>query len=156
MLRLALLLALFPTIALADVTGPARVIDGNTLEIVGQRVHLHGIDAPEADQQCQNKRGKPYDCGINAARALRLLIADEEVHCKGWHRDRHGNFMAVCTIGRTDLNKQMVLQGWALADRRQSDDYFRAEKAARRIPEVLWKGRFVRPWEWRKGKRLAD
>ncbi len=52
MLRLALLLTLFPTLALADVTGPARVIDGDTIEITGERICLHGIDAPERRQTC--------------------------------------------------------------------------------------------------------
>ena len=45
MLRLAFLLALLPAVALADVTGPARVIDGDTIEIAGERIRLHGIDA---------------------------------------------------------------------------------------------------------------
>ncbi len=34
-------LCFFATPALADVTGPARVIDGGTLEVQGQRVRLH-------------------------------------------------------------------------------------------------------------------
>ncbi len=49
MLRLALVLTLLPTLALADVTGPARVIDGDTIEVAGERVRLHGAAAPEKD-----------------------------------------------------------------------------------------------------------
>ncbi len=52
MLRLALLLTLLPAVALADVTGPARVI-----EVAGERIRLHGIDAPESGQSCLRHGG---------------------------------------------------------------------------------------------------
>ncbi len=45
MLRLAFVLTLLPAVALADVTDRTRVIDGDTIEIAGERVRLHGIDA---------------------------------------------------------------------------------------------------------------
>ena len=44
-----------PAVALADVTGPARVIDGDTIEITGERICLHGIDAPESGQSCRRQ-----------------------------------------------------------------------------------------------------
>ncbi len=42
---------LWLAVALADITGKPRVIDGDTLEIAGERVRLHGIDAPESGQE---------------------------------------------------------------------------------------------------------
>jgi endonuclease YncB( thermonuclease family) len=50
---LAALIAFLPAVALADVTGPTRVIDGDTIDSAGQFVRLFGIDASERDQPCR-------------------------------------------------------------------------------------------------------
>ena len=46
----------------ADLIGQASIIDGDTIEIHGQRVRLFGIDAPEHDQLCE-AAGSRYRCG---------------------------------------------------------------------------------------------
>jgi hypothetical protein len=34
-----------------------KAVDGDTLEISGKRVRLHGIDAPELSQRCRSRDG---------------------------------------------------------------------------------------------------
>jgi hypothetical protein len=43
-------------VSAAEVSGPARVIDGDTLDIGTTRVRLFGIDAPESAQRCKDAR----------------------------------------------------------------------------------------------------
>ncbi len=153
MRALIAVLALLPTIALADVAGPARVIDGDTIEIAGQRIRLHGIDAPESRQTCRRDT-VTWRCGVEAARALRLFIDGQRVTCRERDIDRYGRIVAVCHAGGQDLNGLLVSEGMALAYRRYSTDYVGAEEAARAAGNGLWAGLFIPPWEWRRGKRL--
>ena len=47
---LALVFLTLPSLAMADVTGKARVVDGDTIWIGDTKIRLHGIDAPEMDE----------------------------------------------------------------------------------------------------------
>ena len=152
-LTLALAAILFPTVALAEISGPARVIDGDTIEIQDQRIRLHGIDAPERSQTCL-LQGQRYPCGVDATESLRKLVRGKAVSCNTMGRDRYGRTIAVCVIPvGIELGLTMVRLGWALAYRRFSIDYVHEEEDARQKKLGIWRGRFRPPWEWRRGKR---
>ena len=150
---IAVLALLLPTLALAEIAGPARVIDGDTIEISAQRVRLHGIDAPEGRQTCR-RDAVTWLCGAESARALRWFIDGRRVTCRERDVDRYGRIVAVCHAGGHDLNGRLVAEGMALAYRRYSIDYVDEEDAARASGNGLWSGEFVPPWDWRRGNRL--
>ena len=105
--------------AAAEIVGRATVIDGDTIEIRGQRIRLFGIDSPESAQLCQAGQ-KPYRCGQQAALALADRIGERTVRCQERDTDRYGRVVAVCYVGSEDLDRWMVEQGWAVAFRKYS------------------------------------
>ena len=140
--------------AASNVTGQASVTDGDTLEIRGMDIRLHGIDAPESSQTCL-ENGRQWPCGRRSANALDRFIDARTVRCQGRTTDRYGRLIAVCYVGDTDINAWLVRNGWALAYRRYSRDYVDDERAAERAGAGVWRGRFVPPWQWRRGERLG-
>jgi endonuclease YncB( thermonuclease family) len=133
--------------------GTARVIDGDTLEVAGERVRLYGIDAPEKGQTCRGPRGRVWPCGRVATRTLEALIAGRPVVCQATVRDRYGRAIARCRVARTDLSAWMVAAGWALAYRCYSARYLPEEETASRARRGLWSGRFELPWAHRQRRR---
>jgi endonuclease YncB( thermonuclease family) len=137
------------------ITGRPSIIDGDTIEISGERIRLHGIDAPESKQTCQ-RDGKTWACGKDATFALAAMIERHWVECVGRDRDRYGRIIAICTMGGpngVNLNQQMVADGWAMAYREYSMDYVNAENAASASKRNLWQSEFHPPWEWRREQR---
>ena len=86
------------------------MIDGDTIEVNGSRIRLHGIDAPERAQTCL-AGGKRWQCGQHATRALADRIAGRPVACEERARDRYGRIVAVCRLNGRDLNAWLVAEG---------------------------------------------
>ncbi|MGO7672680.1 thermonuclease family protein [Rhizobium ruizarguesonis] len=79
--------------------GRASVIDGDTIEIAGQRIRLNGIDAPESWQACRDAAGRPYRCGKDAALALdEFLSKSRPIRCVGHGKDRYRRLVADCWV----------------------------------------------------------
>ncbi len=134
----------------ASLDGPAKIIDGDTLDIAGQRIRLYGIDAPESRQTC-TRSGQAYACGKEATAYMRGLIGNHPVQCLPRDQDCYGRVIAVCfDKDGTDLNRAMVQAGQAIAYRRYASDYIPDEITARAAQRGLWSGKFTPPWQWRK------
>ncbi len=127
-----------------EISGHARVIDGDSLVVGGREVRLRGIDAPEGRQTCE-RDGREWACGEAAAGALRALIAGGVVQCRLEKDDRFGRGLGRCEASRRDLAAALVTQGYALA----YGDYKAEERAARAAGRGIWAGTFERPRAWR-------
>jgi len=153
----AMVLLLLPAVAgAADITGTAKVREGDTVVIGNTRIRLGGIDAPSVDQLCLNNAGERWTCGV-AARDELIKHADNKVWtCHTRQTDRRGRQVARCEVDGEDIHKWMVKNGWALSYVRFSHDYDADEKAAREAKAGMWQGAFIAPWDWRvRNKKTA-
>jgi endonuclease YncB( thermonuclease family) len=143
---IVLMLLTGPTLALE---GRARVVDGDTIELAGEKVRLFGIDAPELDQVC-DRGGVAWACGKEARDMLAGIVAGGRLTCAVQDVDRYGRAVAVCLRQDRDVAALIVRQGGAMAYRRYSDRYVNAEVAARREGLGVWASDWVEPEAHRK------
>lgn len=135
------------------VIGRASVVDGDTLEIQGERIRLWGVDAPESRQVCNRPSGE-YRCGQTAANQLDRWIAGRTVICVEDSRDRYRRMVARCEVGGEDIGGWLVRRGYALRYPEYAGSaYLGQEFAARRDRAGVWAGTFDYPWDWRRARR---
>jgi endonuclease YncB( thermonuclease family) len=136
----------------AEVSGPARIKDADTIEVEGKTFRLHGIDAPEFDQACLDPEGALYPCGRVAARELEKFIAGRAVRCEDLGADPVYSKRRIgrCSVEGIDLHHWLVKEGWALNFEPYAKGEFVADQEdARQGQFGLWKGCFVAPRDFR-------
>lgn len=131
-----------------DIQGAVTVLDGDTLDLKGQRIRLAGIDAPELGQQC-TKDHERYPCGKESAWVLQGLIKGQEIGCISEGKDKYNRTLSTCYLGDKNINAEMVRLGWALAYSHYSEAYVSEENIARTAKVGLWEGTFQTPWDYR-------
>ena len=103
-----------------------RVVDGDTIDLNGEKIRFSGIDAPES-----NYRGKEQTCLINEAiihcgklskEFLIKKIGTNKVTCKREKElDQYKRILAECFVNGESLSKVLVRNGYAF-------DYVRYSK----------------------------
>ncbi|MBS0244532.1 MAG: thermonuclease family protein [Proteobacteria bacterium] len=136
----------------ATITGLARVIDGDTIVVGGLHVRLEGIDAPESEQTCTGRDGRPWPCGADATRTLSHLVGDAVVACEERGLDKYKRVLGVCFAGNLELNAEMIQRGLAWAFVRYSSAYVSQEARARQARVGIWSGTAQPAWEYRAQK----
>jgi endonuclease YncB( thermonuclease family) len=143
----AMVLSPFAPISHEAIIGPARIMDGDTLQIGRERIRLFGIDAPQLGQSCNDDQGAPYACGIVARGVLQRHVGNAPVTCEAVQRDEYGHTLARCYTHGEDLNRWMVASGWAMARGQLTADYFQAEAVAQDRHLGMWRG------QWQMARR---
>ena len=124
-----------------SITGPARIIDGDTIEINHQRIRLWGIDAPERDQPG----------GAQATAYLQRMTFNESVNCNPRDTDRYHRIVAKCSAIGHDVGGILVANGLAIDYTRYSHGFYRDEENATRQEKLgIWAGPFMEPEKWRR------
>ncbi len=142
---------------ISTLAGPAQVVDGDTIDINGQRIRLEGIDAPETAQTCSTARGTAWACGRAATKTLAALVAGADVACDSRGADKYGRLLGICYANGRDINAAMVQAGMAWAFIKYSTTYVSEEGAARLANAGIWQGPSEAPWDFRhKGWQVAE
>ena len=140
-----------PAEAGTPISGRAKIINGDSLEVAGERIRLFGIDAPEGRQQCRGANGQDYACGREAARILAALVGGRPGSCTLVTHDQYARDVATSEAKGHDLGEAMVRTGYARDYARHSKGrYAAAERDARAAKRGMWAGAFEDPAAWRK------
>lgn len=148
-LAVAAAYAVLPPSLLPGIEGEALVHDGDTLRLGKHRMRLFGIDAPELKQNCGDENGQPWDCGQQATEFLKSLAERGPIICQPLENDKYKREVAICFQSGEDLNRQLVLNGWAVAYNDYSPRYLLEQFSAMRNKRGIWRGEFESPGEWR-------
>lgn len=147
-------------LAPAPIDQEIEVVDGDTIWMGIHQIRLYGIDALEPKQECL-KAGSPKTyCHLSASELLRTYTRRPDFRCEIHTRDgegrpwiRYGRYIASCYAGDTDVNLELVRQGWAYADLRYGESFERAQMAAFNDGVGVHSTDHRPPWEWRKSQR---
>jgi len=164
-MRLKALLSLFAISFIAgstdlqaiEISGPAKVVDADTIVIGSQVIRLHGIDAPESAQRCSLSGGKSWPCGKVAIEHIKELLTDMTATCSGSVFDDYDRLLATCrNPSGVELNLDLVENGLAWAFIKYSDDYVLPEGIARGKRIGIWQHETETPWDFRAQRWFVE
>ena len=143
------LLLFFNQVYAENIIGKPKIIDGDTIHIDKNKIRLHAIDAPETKQKCTKKKIE-WNCGLQSTEFLKTLIGNDQIECITNGKDKYNRYIGVCYKNDLDLNREMVINGWAIAYRFYSMKYSEEEDLAKLNKVGIWIGEFEEPYLYRK------
>ncbi|MEO7991867.1 MAG: thermonuclease family protein [Chryseolinea sp.] len=130
------------------------VIDGNTLEVIGDdnetiKISLVGIDCPELGQEY----------GEKAKKFMEKMILEKNVTVVLQGKDRWGNYLAIVTMNNSiDPRVELLKEGLAwTAEKNPIPELEEHKKKAREKNKGLWKQESpTAPWIYRRQQTMLQ
>jgi micrococcal nuclease len=138
-LKIILFFFLSSIVCYGATTHVIRVIDGDTFETdSGDKVRMIGINAPEISDIF----------GLEAKKYLSGLILNKKVELKSdnysRNKDRYQRLLRYVFIDNVDINKKMILEGYAFANLKynfnKSNSYKKSQILAKELRKGFWGG----------------
>ena len=129
-----------------------KVVDGDTINLNGEKIWFIGIDSPELKQTCL-KEGIQDLCGVTAKQILIDKVGNNNVECISEGKDQYKRTLAECFVNNESLSSYLVRSGYAFAYRRYSKKFVADEDFARINKIGMWSMEFDYPWDYRKSKK---
>ena len=126
-----------------------KVVDGDTINLNGEKIRFIGIDSPELKQTCL-KEGIQDLCGVTAKQILIDKIGNNKVECISEGKDQYKRTLAECFVNNMSLSSYLVRNGYAFAYRKYSKKFVLDEDYARFNKIGMWSMKFDYPWDFRK------
>ena len=123
-----------------------------------QSIRLVGIDTPEKSR----KKGQPVQpYSQKATKFLAGMVLNHDVSIETYWKDLYGRILGVVYSGKTNVNLELVRNGYAEVYRGRparnfdNDPYLEAETKARSEGLNIWSlgDDYVSPREWRRKKK---
>ena len=119
----------------------AKVVDGDTIHLNGEKIRFSGIDTPEIKQTCI-KNKEVIKCGIQAKELLVKMIGNKKINCVREGKDQYKRTLAECFINDLSLSSYLVKSGYAFAYRKYSKKFISEEDFARSNNLGMWSMKF--------------
>lgn len=135
-----------------EISGIAKITDGDTIRINEKRIRLIGIDAPETSQTCFDANYNEYFCGKIAKEFLINLADNKEVKCFYEKFDKYNRYLAECYIEEKIINQEMIKSGMAVTYffGHTDPEMKKLEEFAQENKLGIWQGAFQLPKDYRK------
>jgi micrococcal nuclease len=112
------------------VSGPVRVIDGDTIVLTNTNIHvrLNGVDAPEVVHPGYDHDD---DFGPESRAEMRRIVGDAIVRCELNGEKSYERVVGVCYLpDGTDIGREIIRRGLALDCARWSQGRYRSAEPA--------------------------